>query len=238
MIIYACESSAKTASVALCDGARLIAEYTQNVGNTHTETLLPMTESLFSVTGLTPDDVDLFAVSSGPGSFTGVRIGVSHIKGLAFGRGKPCVGVSSLEALAENLSGSGLLVAAVMDARRSQLYCSLFDCSGPVPLRILPDAAESAETFAEKVKSFAQGRPIAPVGDGSALLLPYLSKESFVFLPDRLLCHSAASVASAALRKYESGEYTDDLSLKPVYLRVPQAERERLERIAENEKKI
>lgn len=126
MLILAMDSTAVAASVALLtDGAPLAAFHLDN-GNTHSETLLPMVESVLRCTGKTVDDIDLFAVSAGPGSFTGVRIGVATVKGLAFGKGKPCVGVSTLEALAENLVPTGGLLCPVMNARRGQVYNALF----------------------------------------------------------------------------------------------------------------
>ena len=122
MIILAIESSALTASVAVCDGERLLGEYTLNNGNTHSETLLPMAEALLKSLNLTVQQIDLFAVAAGPGSFTGVRIGVATLKGLAFATQKPCVGVSTLEALAYNFPVPKGLICPVMNARRKQVY--------------------------------------------------------------------------------------------------------------------
>ena len=141
MKIFACDSTAKTASVALCENNILLAEFTQNGGNTHSETLLPMVESALKTLGLRADDIDLFACSAGPGSFTGVRIGAATIKGLAFAKGKPCVGVSTLEALAYNLVGYEGLICPVMNARRSQVYTALFRSNGEVLERLMDDSA-------------------------------------------------------------------------------------------------
>ena len=141
MKILAMDSSAVAASVALCEDERLLGEYTICNGNTHSQTLLPMTEELLSRFGITTDDVDLFAVSNGPGSFTGVRLGVATLKGLAFGKDKPCVGVSTLEALAHNLAVTDGLICPVMNARRNQVYTALFRAKNGNLERLLPDSA-------------------------------------------------------------------------------------------------
>ena len=130
MKILALDSSATVATVAVCDDGALLAEYTLNNGNTHSETLLPMVECVLGKLSMTVNDIDIFAASSGPGSFTGVRIGAATLKGLAFAQGKTCVGVSTLEALATNLSLYEGIVCPVMNARRSQVYTALFRSNG------------------------------------------------------------------------------------------------------------
>ena len=137
MKILAFDTSATVATVALCDNERLLAEYTVNNGNTHSETLLPMIESLLGHFSMSVSDVDLFAVSVGPGSFTGVRIGAATLKGLAFASDKPCVGVSTLEAIAENLSVCKGLICPVMNARRAQVYTALFRSDGQTLERLI-----------------------------------------------------------------------------------------------------
>ena len=141
MKILAIDSTAIVASVAICDDERLAALYTVNNGNTHSETLLPMVESALSQSKLTVDDIGLFAVSAGPGSFTGVRIGVSTVKGLAFGSDIHCIGVSTIEALAYNLKGSDGILCPVMNARRNQVYNALFKFEGERLVRLCPDRA-------------------------------------------------------------------------------------------------
>lgn len=228
MKILSLDSSARVATVALCEDGRLLAEYTVNNGNTHSETLLPMIETMLRHFGATVDDVDLFACSSGPGSFTGVRIGASTIKGLAFAKGKPCVGVSTLEALAENLAGTVGLICPVMNARRAQVYTALFRSDGQTLTRLLPDAAMSIAELDEQLAAY--GEPVAFCGDGYDVTLPVLQKTVARPTPERLRHQSAFSVALCALRAYDAGLATDDMGMKVTYLRPCQAERERLER--------
>lgn len=228
MIILSLDSSATVASVALCDGERLLAEYTLNNGNTHSETLLPMVEAVLSHFGITTDDVDLFAASTGPGSFTGVRIGAATLKGIAFGKEKPCVAVSTLEAIAENAIAVKGLICPVMNARRSQIYTALFSSNGETLERLLPDSAMSIAELDELLSKY--DTPVTFCGDGYDITVNALEKTSHSPLPDRLRHQSAYSVAQVALRKYEAGEYTTDSALAVTYLRPSQAERERMER--------
>ncbi len=221
MKILALESSAIAASVALTRDGILLAETTVNIGNTHSETLLPIVENMMKQTGLSVADADLFAVSVGPGSFTGVRIGVATVKGLAFGSGKPCVGVSTLEALAENLSVvSDALICPVMNARRNQVYTALFRGGK----RLMPDSAISAEELDEILAAYDE--PVLFTGDGYDLITGQTSHR-FLPVPERLRVQSAASVAAVARRCYAEGRFTTDAGLVPVYLRPSQAERTR-----------
>ena len=229
MIILAMDSTAQTASVAVCDGERLLAEYTLNNGNTHSETLLPMVETMLGALSLTVDEVDLFAVSEGPGSFTGVRIGVATLKGLAFGRGKPCVGVSTLEALAYNLVDCGGMICPVMNARRAQVYTALFSSDGSTLTRQMPDTAIS---IAELDAMLAEkNMPVRFCGDGYDVTLAGLQRTQAIGVSERLRYQSAYAVAQVARRMAEQGDVQDDVSLAPTYLRMPQAERERLEKL-------
>ena len=234
MKILALDSSAVVASVALTDGQTLLAEYTLNRGNTHSESLLPMVESVLTKAGVAIGDIDLFAVSAGPGSFTGVRIGVATLKGLAFGQEKPCVGVSTLEALAENLRFvPGALICPVMNARRNQFYTALFRNSADGQERLLPDSALSAEELDEILKQYKE--PICLVGDGYELAKQLLKRPTCATTA-RLQLQSACSVAAVALRMAEAGLVCDDQTIAPVYLRPCQAERERNARLEkENE---
>lgn len=237
MKILAVDSTAKTASAALCDGERLLAEYTLNNGNTHSETLLPMVEAILSAFAMKPHDVDLFACSAGPGSFTGVRIGVATVKGLAFGSGRPAVGVSTLEALARNLDHGDpaeekvtpKIICPVMDARRGQLYTARFIRRGDGLERLTPDRAISYTEFESETLPLGK---VWLCGDGYELVHGLMPEGSAFDTPERLRYQSAYSVAMAALAAYGRGDYGDADTLSPVYLRLSQAERERAERLA------
>lgn len=237
MKVLALESSALVASVAITEDDKLLASSTLDNGHTHSETLLPMTEHLLRLCGMDTADVDLFAVTTGPGSFTGVRIGVSLVKGLAFGRNKPCVSLSSLEALAYNMEGYVGLLCPVMDARRSQLYNALFHSDGERIVRLTPDRLIPAEELLHELEPYVEeGDLIYVNGEGAPILLD-LNDGALPLLEPALLARrqSAVSAAKLARAKYEAGECCSDAELLPTYLRPSQAERERLER--ENETK-
>ena len=230
MKILSVDSSAIIATVALADDDRLLAEYSVNNGNTHSETLLPMVENMLSAYGLSISDIDLFACSAGPGSFTGVRIGAATVKGLAFGRNKPCVCVSTLEAIAENLVAHKGLICPVMNARRSQVYTALFRSDGKELVRLMPDSALAIAELDEILAKY--GEPVMFSGDGYGITLENLKKTEALHTPERLRYQSAFSVATVALREYRAGRYGTDSDIAVNYLRPSQAERERSERIA------
>ena len=155
MIILSLDSTSPYSSVALTKSGRVLGHTFLDSGNTHSETLLPSVISLLDSNHLHSDDVDLFACSAGPGSFTGVRIGVSLLKGLCSGKGKPCVGVSTLEALAENLPYENALLCPVMDARRSQVYNALFVRKNGVLTRLTPDRQISLGELEQELKTYS-----------------------------------------------------------------------------------
>lgn len=229
MRILAVDSSALAAGAAVCEDERLVAEYTLNNGNTHSENLLPMVESILKLAKLSIGDIDLLACTAGPGSFTGVRIGVSTIKGLAFGTGIPCVGVSTIEALAGNLAGCGGLIVPVMNARRQQVYTALFRDADGKAERLTEDAALAAEDLFDLIRKTA--RPQEPVrfcGDGYQLIADCLPKglqACTVPVQERLRWQSAYWVARCALEAFHAGKATTDEKLVPTYLRPSQAER-------------
>ena len=167
MLILAFESTAKAASAALVRDGRLVSQYSQCSGLTHSRTLLPMGEDMLKNAELSLKDVDLIAVAHGPGSFTGVRIGVSMVKGLAWAGDKPCVGVSTLEAMAWHGLAAGGLVCPVMDARRSQVYSALFEIREGRPVRLTEDRPLSLDELAQALTR--QGRSAFLIGDGAAL---------------------------------------------------------------------
>ena len=228
MLILAFESSAKAASVALVRDGRLLGQSTQISALTHSRTLLPMAEDLLKNCELKVSDVDAFAVAHGPGSFTGIRIGVSTVKGLAWAADRPCVGVSTLEALAWHGLAAGGLICPVMDARRSQVYNALFEIREGRPVRLCEDRPISLEDLAKELE--AMGAPVFLLGDGAALTADFLSRRGLPFrlAPDDLLWQDGWGVAMAAQDKpLIRGE-----ELLPVYLRLSQAERERQERMS------
>lgn len=225
MKILALDSTATTASVALCDDAKLIAMTTLNAGLTHSEALLPLVEQLFIRTHLTVDDIDIFACAEGPGSFTGVRIGAATVKGLAFGRNKPCIGVSTLEALAHNLACCDGIICPVMNARRDQVYNALFRAQNGELTRLCPDRAVSVSELSHELGEYNESVYIC--GDGTELM----SHVNSHHVPDFLLWQNGYSVAQCALKLYNEGKCPTDTELSPTYLRLPQAERERLERL-------
>lgn len=225
MLILAFESSAKSASVALCLDGTLIAQYHQCCGLTHSSTLLPMAADLLKNTAYSIDQMDLLAVAHGPGSFTGVRIGVSCVKGLAWGAEKPVVGVSTLEALAwQGVNApKGIIICPVMDARRAQVYNALFDTDNDRPIRLCNDRAVSLEDLANELKQ--QKKPVLLVGDGIDLAYECFIKAEItaVKAPVLMQWQSAWGVAMAAEDKIPVSAN----DLMPVYLRLSQAERER-----------
>jgi len=231
MLILAFESSAKAASAALVRDGQLISQYSQCSGLTHSRTLLPMGEDMLKNAELTLKDVDLLAVAHGPGSFTGVRIGVSMVKGLAWAGQIPCVGVSTLEAMAWHGLAAGGLVCPVMDARRSQVYNALFEIRDGRPERLTEDRPIALADLAEELR--ALDRTAFLVGDGAELALRYFSEQGLkcALAPDNLRMQSAWGVAMAAQDKTPGNAD----SLLPVYLRLSQAERERQERLARGE---
>ena len=229
MLIFSIDSSALVASAALCDGDKLIAEITADNGNTHSETLLPMVETLLKISNKTISDVELFAASNGPGSFTGVRIGAATLKGLAFGRDIPTVEVSTLEALAENISFFEGLICPVMNARRSQVYTALFRSDGKTLTRLVEDSAMSISELDAMLSEY--GEKVYFSGDGYDITLAGLEKTTAAHTPKKLRLQSAYSVASVALRNHREGlGVTTDRSFTVDYLRPSQAERELIEK--------
>lgn len=232
MYILALDSTAIAATVALCDDEKMLSLSTIENGNTHSQTLLPMVEQTLAQFELCPTDIELFACSYGPGSFTGVRIGASTVKGLAFGTGIPCIGVSTLEALAENLVGFDGILCPVMNARRNQVYNALFECKNGVITRLCEDRAIALTDLDTELASLPSA-PVYLVGDGYDLAISELkaSADRIRKTPVLLRTQNAYSVAQVARAQYERGVRTSDSELVPVYLRPCQAERERMERL-------
>lgn len=235
MIILAFDSTAKAASVAISDDERLLAGYTVDNGLTQSELLLPMAENMLKSLKLTFSDVSLLAVSVGPGSFTGVRIGTALVKGIAFGKDIPCIALSTLDGLCENIAGLQGVLVPCMDARRNQVYTATYMSDGSDIRKLTEDRAIPIEQLANELKEY-ENQPIYLVGDGykgtkNALTELGVKTEN---TPELLLNENAFSLCKLAYRKYKAGECTTDTAITPTYLRMPQAERERLERLKNN----
>ncbi len=228
MLLLAFETSAKAASVALFQEEKLLAESYQNTAATHSQTLMVMAEDLLHQCGLTARDVQAVAVAAGPGSFTGVRIGVAAAKGFAWGGELPCYGVSTVEAMALGLGISDGYVCAVMDARRNQVYNGLFQAKNGVLRRVSEDRAIALSDLEAELKAL-EG-PVYLVGDGS--LLTHKAIAGLILPPEHRMHQRAVGVGLLALRQIAAGEPGDAAALAPNYLRLSQAERERLERTA------
>lgn len=228
MKILALETSAKAVSVAVVEDGIVLASAYQNIGLTHSVTLMPLMDNMLHNAGLTAADMGLIAVAAGPGSFTGLRIGVSAAKGLAWALELPCCGVSTLEAMAENARMFEGTVICAMDARRQQIYNAVFDCRGGVLTRRCEDRAVALETLADELKNDTQ--PKIVVGDGAKLCDTYLSTQgiSCRIAPPDSQYQKAVGVALSAERLAQKGQTVTAQALRPVYLRLSQAERERL----------
>jgi len=228
--ILAFETSAKAASVALLEKGKLLGESYQNTGLTHSQTLMVMAEDLLKTCNLTARDVEAVAVAAGPGSFTGVRIGVAAAKGFAWGAELPCYGVSTLEAMARNLGVYQGYVVPAMDARRSQVYTAIFHAEKGALSRVEADMAISLEELKEKIKNLAE--PVFLVGDGALLCYNTLLEEvpGLVLPPEHRMHQRAAGVALVAQVMIDAGDPGNGAELTPNYLRLSQAERERAAR--------
>lgn len=227
-LILAVDTSAKPVSCALAQDGRVLASFFANTGLTHSQTLMPMIENLLKVTEHTVSDLDAVAVNAGPGSFTGVRIGASAVKGLAFTGDLPCVSVSTLESMAENTAvTSDTVICCLMDARCQQVYGALFekDADGAIK-RLSEDEALTIAEMGEKIS--ALGCPVMLVGDGSEMCYrAWKDQIADVYLaPAAVRYQSAAATAVIGCRLFAAGLTVSAEELQPTYLRLPQAERE------------
>ena len=228
MLLLSLESSAVAASVCVTEDDKLIAQSFQNCGLTHSRTLLPMVESLLQSIGMPLSAVDGFAIAYGPGSFTGVRIGVATVKGLAQSTGKKCMGISSLEAMARALGPRPEIICAAMDARRRQVYDALFQWQEGAFVRLTEDRAISLADLGDELLSLGQSYVL--VGDGANLCYNTWQEQipNLSLAAPNLRYQTAYGVAAAAMAG--SGKWVEASDLLPFYLRAPQAERERQEK--------
>ncbi len=225
MKILALETSAKAVSAAVSEDGKILASGYQDTGLTHSRTLMPIVEHILKNTDLTVADMDIIAAAVGPGSFTGIRIGVAAAKGLACASQKPVVGVSTLAAMARNVAFADGLVVCAMDARRQQVYNALFEAKDGRLTRLTEDRAISLADLAEELKASPLPRTI--VGDGAQLCFRYMEDAGVPcrLAPPHLVMQNAMSVALAAEEEALAGRLTDAQGLLPVYLRPPQAVR-------------
>ena len=225
MKILALETSAKAVSAAVVENGKVLCSGYQDTGLTHSRTLMPIVEHILKNADLTMADMDAIAVAAGPGSFTGIRIGVSAAKGLAFAVAKPAIGVSTLAAMARNVAFAAGLVICAMDARRSQIYNAVFEAKDGHLTRLTEDRAIALADLAEEMK--ADPRPKTIVGDGARLCFDFLQNANVPcrLAPPHLVMQNAMSVALEAESLAAEGALTDAQELQPVYLRPAQAER-------------
>ena len=221
MKILAIDTSAVCASVAVTENGRILSESSVNTGLTHSRTLMPMIDSTLKNAEISLDGIDCFACSVGPGSFTGVRIGVAAMKGLCDGTGKKCMPVSTLEALAYNLSDRECIAVSVMDARCQQVYCAVFKNEKGSVARLTEDSALKIEDLGEKLKEY-EGEIIF-VGDGAEICHKALGYKK---AGAGNVYQRGSSVAFAAEKNYGEEKLLSAGELMPAYLRLPQAERE------------
>lgn len=216
-MLLSVDSSAVTASVALTDGEKVIKSEFINAGLTHSETLLPMIKRVMDCHSF--DELDAIAVTAGPGSFTGVRIGVATVKGIAFNRDIPCISVSVLEAIAHNFCDEDCIVCAVMDARRMQFYNALFEVKNGVVNRLCEDRAIAIDDLRNELSDYDR---VIATGDGAELFYNNIGLDNVILADEEKRWQNGVGVSKAALNK----EKISAAALMPVYLRLSQAERE------------
>ena len=226
MKIFAVDTSAKSASAAIVEDGIIKGEFFINTMLTHSETLMPITELLFKSTKCELKDIDVFAVNNGPGSFTGLRIGIAAVKGMAYAMNKPCAGVSTLESMAYSFSDEGSVICSVMDARCSQVYNALFEISNKDVIRLCDDRALSIAELTEEIKKL--DKKVMLVGDGAELCFSAMKNEidNISLAPQNVRFQRASSTAFAAVKAINNGNCVGADRLMPKYLRLPQAQRE------------
>ena len=231
MRILGIDTSGMTASVAILEDECLIGEYTVNFKKTHSQTLLPMLDELLTRVELSVEDMDAIATAAGPGSFTGLRIGAATVKGLAMPFNTPVIEVSSLEALAYQCCGSAGLVCPIFDARRSQTYAAAYEFDGNEAVCVIEPSALMMEEFIEKLNII--GKPAVFTGDGVPVFAEMIKEKAGFeasFAPAHRSRQSAAAVAYLGMKKMQKGESVAAADHRPIYLRIPQAERELAEK--------
>lgn len=232
MKILGIDSSADTVAVSLLENQTVLTSFCGNMKKTHSNTLLPTIEYMLTYAGIRPADIDLFAVAVGPGSFTGIRIGVATVKGLSFATGTPVCAVSTLEAMAYSFADrEGEYVCPVLNARRGDVYNALFKITDGAPVRITPDDSLHASELEAMLEPYGK---VLFCGDG-VQVISKIFKERKINAQNQLTAYPTGyGVALAGLAAYNQGKYTTGIELAPVYLKPSQAERERIEKLNES----
>ncbi len=231
MKILAIESSGMVASAAVVEDGKVLAEFTVNNRKTHSQTLLPMIHTLRQTLELEPEELDAVAVSKGPGSFTGLRIGSATAKGIALALEKPIVEISSLEAMACQVFGTGAVICPMMDARRSQVYTALFAYEGERFVRLTEDAPMAVEQLLAELN--ARNKPVVFLGDGVPVYEARIREGCsvpFSFAPAFMNRQRSAALGMLAVSYAKQGKWVNADMHRPEYLRLSQAERERMEK--------
>ena len=229
MLIFGTDTCCMAATAALVSEDVLIAQTVINHKKTHSQKMMPQIEEMFRAAEVTPQDVDAFAVAVGPGSFTGVRIGVATVKGMAQAFGKPCIAVSTLEALAFPSFFFGGLLAPILDARRGQVYNAVFKGGNDGMVRITEDRALSLDELLDELKR--TGENVLFMGDGVPVhreTLVEVLGEKAVFAPRITRLNLGGAVAELGLEKFRTGDTVEYRDLVPQYVRLSQAEQDRL----------
>ncbi len=235
MLILGIDTCCMAATAALVNENVMLAQTVISHKKTHSQMMMPQIESMFKLAEIEPSEVDAFAAAVGPGSFTGVRIGVATIKALAQAAKKPCVAVSTLEALAFPFGCFNGIISPILDARRNQVYNALFDCDGKTSKRLCDDRALMLSELLEELSKY--NKDVIFMGDGVFVYEDEIREKlgnRAHFAPKVTNLNLAGSVAELALKKYEQGEITKYDELVPQYVRLSQAERERMEKISKN----
>lgn len=231
MLIFGIDTCCMAATAALVDEKVLLAQTVINHKKTHSQMMMPQIEEMFRLSGIDPKTVDAFAAAVGPGSFTGVRIGVATAKAMAQAQEKPCIAVSTLEALAFPLKFFDGIVAPILDARRNQVYNALFKCECGKMTRLTPDRAVSLESLLEELNEI--NRNVLFVGDGTLVFEEEIKsalKNRAHFAPKLLRMNLAGAVAEIGFEKYQNGEACTYSELVPQYVRLSQAEQDLLKK--------
>ncbi len=231
MYIFGIDTCCNAATAAIADDKKLVAQTVVNQGRTHSQIMMPQIEEMFKIAELDPSDIDVFAAAQGPGSFTGVRIGVATAKAMAQAANKPCVGVSTLEALAYSSKHFDGIAAPILDARRDQVYNALFDCKKGIMTRMTNDRALALCDLLEELKTL--GKDVIFMGDGVFVFEDQIKKalgERAFFAPKTIIMNLGGAVAELGAEKFKKGEAVTYKELIPGYVRLSQAERDLLEK--------